>query len=169
MTAILGYARISTTGQTSPPNGPALAAAGVDSARLFTDEHSGRSRHRPPGPGGPSTCALAISTHTYNLITGQFSRPNTSLSTPAKFSDLPLGRLFRSPLRKPSSQIAFRRWGSDPPGSDEWSVRPRRPRPRSRPRRAARSSIGSVRTPIRPGDWRPVPLAARRHSPQTRR
>lgn len=49
MTAILGYARISTTGQDLTAQRAALAAAGVDSARLFTDELSGAVGTARPG------------------------------------------------------------------------------------------------------------------------
>lgn len=51
MAAILGYARVSTTGQDLNAQRAALATAGVDPPdRLFTDELSGAvGTQRPPG------------------------------------------------------------------------------------------------------------------------
>lgn len=49
MTAVLGYARISTTGQDLETQREALAAAGVDPARLFTDTLSGVAGTNRPG------------------------------------------------------------------------------------------------------------------------
>ncbi len=49
MTAILGYARISTTGQDLTAQRTALAAAGVDPERVFTDELSGAVGTARPG------------------------------------------------------------------------------------------------------------------------
>lgn len=47
MTAILGYARVSTTGQELDAQLAALTAAGVDVDRVFTDKLS-PGRPRPP-------------------------------------------------------------------------------------------------------------------------
>jgi DNA invertase Pin-like site-specific DNA recombinase len=47
--AILGYARVSTTGQDLDAQLAALAAAGVDTARLFTDKLSGAVGTARPG------------------------------------------------------------------------------------------------------------------------
>lgn len=49
MTAILGYARVSTTGQDLNVQRTALTAAGVDPDRLFTDEFSGAVGTQRPG------------------------------------------------------------------------------------------------------------------------
>jgi DNA invertase Pin-like site-specific DNA recombinase len=49
MTAILGYARVSTTSQDLTAQRTALAAAGVDADRLFTDELSGAVGTQRPG------------------------------------------------------------------------------------------------------------------------
>lgn len=49
MTAILGYARISTTGQDLTAQRIALAAAGVGPERIFTDELSGAVGTARPG------------------------------------------------------------------------------------------------------------------------
>ncbi|MDO2397140.1 recombinase family protein [Mycobacterium avium subsp. hominissuis] len=49
MTAILGYARISTTGQDLTAQRTALAGAGVDPERVFTDELSGAVGTARPG------------------------------------------------------------------------------------------------------------------------
>lgn len=49
MTAILGYARVSTTGQDLDAQLGALTAAGVESARIFTDMFSRSARPERPG------------------------------------------------------------------------------------------------------------------------
>ncbi|MGB3355536.1 MAG: recombinase family protein [Mycobacterium sp.] len=49
MTAILGYARVSTTGQDLDAQLGGLAAAGVESGRIFTDKLSGSARTDRPG------------------------------------------------------------------------------------------------------------------------
>lgn len=49
MSAILGYARVSTTGQDLDAQLSALAAAGVDTGRVFTDRPSGSSKTNRPG------------------------------------------------------------------------------------------------------------------------
>jgi DNA invertase Pin-like site-specific DNA recombinase len=49
MTAILGYARVSTTGQDLDGQLAALAASGVDKGRVFTDEQSGSAKTDRPG------------------------------------------------------------------------------------------------------------------------
>ena len=49
MTAILGYARVSTTGQDLDAQLVALGAAGVDPGRVFTDKLSGSARTTRPG------------------------------------------------------------------------------------------------------------------------
>jgi len=49
MTAILGYARVSTSGQDLDAQLGVLAAAGVDSTRIFTDKLSGSARTERPG------------------------------------------------------------------------------------------------------------------------
>jgi DNA invertase Pin-like site-specific DNA recombinase len=49
MTAILGYARVSTTGQNLDPQLAALTAAGVGAERVFTDKLSGSARTARPG------------------------------------------------------------------------------------------------------------------------
>ena len=49
MTAILGYARVSTTGQDLDAQLTVLAAAGVDVSRIFTDKLSGSARTERPG------------------------------------------------------------------------------------------------------------------------
>jgi len=49
MAAILGYARVSTTGQDLNAQCAALATAGVDPDRLFTDELSGAVGTQRPG------------------------------------------------------------------------------------------------------------------------
>lgn len=49
MTAILGYARVSTTGQDLDAQLTALAAAGVDANRIFTDKLSGSAKTARPG------------------------------------------------------------------------------------------------------------------------
>lgn len=51
MTAILGYARVSTTGQDLNAQLAVLAAAGVDAGRVFTDKLSGSARTERPGLG----------------------------------------------------------------------------------------------------------------------
>lgn len=55
MTATLGYARISTTGQDLTAQRTALAAAGVDPERVFTDELSGAVGTARPGLARCST------------------------------------------------------------------------------------------------------------------
>lgn len=49
MTAILGYARVSTTGQNLDAQFAALAAAGVALERVFTDKLSGSAKTARPG------------------------------------------------------------------------------------------------------------------------
>ena len=49
MTAILGYARVSTTGQDLDAQLAALTAAGVDANRVFTDKLSGSAKTARPG------------------------------------------------------------------------------------------------------------------------
>lgn len=49
MSAILGYARISTTGQDLDAQLAALTTAGVDTDRVFTDKLSGSARTERPG------------------------------------------------------------------------------------------------------------------------
>ncbi len=49
MSAILGYARVSTTGQDLDSQLAALAAAGVDTDRGFTDKLSGSVKTERPG------------------------------------------------------------------------------------------------------------------------
>jgi DNA invertase Pin-like site-specific DNA recombinase len=49
MTAILGYARVSTTGQDLDTQLAALIAAGVDADRVFTDKLSGSAKTVRPG------------------------------------------------------------------------------------------------------------------------
>ena len=49
MTAILGYARVSTTGQDLDAQLAALNAAGVDTDRVFTDKLSGSAKTVRPG------------------------------------------------------------------------------------------------------------------------
>ncbi|MEN4472721.1 recombinase family protein [Mycolicibacterium cosmeticum] len=49
MTAILGYARVSTTGQDLDAQLAVLAEAGVDEGRIFTDRLSGSARTERPG------------------------------------------------------------------------------------------------------------------------
>ena len=46
MTAILGYARVSTTGQELDAQLAALTASGVDAERVFTDKLSGSAKPR---------------------------------------------------------------------------------------------------------------------------
>ena len=49
MTAVLGYARVSTVGQDLDAQLAALSAAGVDPARAFTDKLSGSASTARPG------------------------------------------------------------------------------------------------------------------------
>ena len=49
MTAILGYARVSTTGEDLDAQLAALTAAGVDTDRVFTDKLSGSASTACPG------------------------------------------------------------------------------------------------------------------------
>lgn len=49
MTAIIGYARVSTTGQDLDAQFTALATAGVDTERVFTDKLSGSAKTDRPG------------------------------------------------------------------------------------------------------------------------
>ena len=49
MTAILGYARVSTTGQDLDAQLTALTAAGVEAGRVFTDKLSGSAKTARPG------------------------------------------------------------------------------------------------------------------------
>jgi DNA invertase Pin-like site-specific DNA recombinase len=49
VTATLGYARVSTTGQDLDAQLGALAAAGVDAERIFTDKLSGSAKSLRPG------------------------------------------------------------------------------------------------------------------------
>jgi DNA invertase Pin-like site-specific DNA recombinase len=49
VTAILGYARVSTTGQDLDAQLTALIAAGVEESRVFTDKLSGSARTDRPG------------------------------------------------------------------------------------------------------------------------
>ncbi|BBY58502.1 hypothetical protein MSAR_16380 [Mycolicibacterium sarraceniae] len=49
MTAILGYARVSTTGQDLDAQIAVLAAAGADKGRIFTDNLSGSAGTERPG------------------------------------------------------------------------------------------------------------------------
>lgn len=52
MTAILGYARVSTIGQDLDAQLAALSVAGVDPERVFTDKLSGSARTARPGLAG---------------------------------------------------------------------------------------------------------------------
>jgi predicted site-specific integrase-resolvase len=56
MTAILGYARVSTTGQDLDAQLVALGAAGVDPGRVFTDKLSGSARTARPGLAAMLEC-----------------------------------------------------------------------------------------------------------------
>jgi DNA invertase Pin-like site-specific DNA recombinase len=49
MTAILGYARVSTTGQDLDAQLAILSATGVETDRVFTDRLSGSARTERPG------------------------------------------------------------------------------------------------------------------------
>jgi DNA invertase Pin-like site-specific DNA recombinase len=49
MTAILGYARVSTSGQDLDAQLSALTAAGVEAERVFTDKLSGSLKTHRPG------------------------------------------------------------------------------------------------------------------------
>lgn len=49
MNATLGYARVSTIGQNLDAQLAALAAAGVDAGRVFTDQLSGSAKTARPG------------------------------------------------------------------------------------------------------------------------
>jgi DNA invertase Pin-like site-specific DNA recombinase len=49
VTAILGYARVSTIGQDLDAQLAALIAAGVDPGRVFTDKLSGSANSTRPG------------------------------------------------------------------------------------------------------------------------
>lgn len=49
MTTILGYARVSTTGQDLDAQLSALTATGVDAGRVFTDTLSGSAKTARPG------------------------------------------------------------------------------------------------------------------------
>ena len=49
MTATLGYARVSTSGQDLAAQRDALTAAGVDDARLFADTMTGAAGSERPG------------------------------------------------------------------------------------------------------------------------
>ncbi|MCA2312691.1 recombinase family protein, partial [Mycobacterium intracellulare] len=49
MTAILGYARVSTTGQDLDAQLAALNAVGVEPGRIFTDKLSGSAKTARPG------------------------------------------------------------------------------------------------------------------------
>jgi DNA invertase Pin-like site-specific DNA recombinase len=49
MTAILGYARVSTLGQDLDVQLAALSAAGIDPGRVFTDKLSGSAKTARPG------------------------------------------------------------------------------------------------------------------------
>lgn len=49
MTAVLGYARVSTTGQDLDAQLAALGGAGVDLSRVFTDKLSGSAKTARPG------------------------------------------------------------------------------------------------------------------------
>ncbi|MEI6253940.1 MAG: recombinase family protein [Mycobacteriaceae bacterium] len=54
MTAILGYARVSTIGQDLDAQRTALVAAGVDDTQqLFTDQLSGSAKTHRPGLARP--------------------------------------------------------------------------------------------------------------------
>ena len=49
MTAILGYARVSTTGQDLDAQLASLSTAGVEATRVFTDKLSGSATTTRPG------------------------------------------------------------------------------------------------------------------------
>jgi DNA invertase Pin-like site-specific DNA recombinase len=49
MTAVLGYARVSTSGQKLDAQLAALSGAGVDADRIFTDQLSGSAKTARPG------------------------------------------------------------------------------------------------------------------------
>ena len=51
MSAVLGYARVSTTGQSLDAQLAALTVAGVDASRIFTDKLSGAANSARPGLG----------------------------------------------------------------------------------------------------------------------
>jgi len=56
-TAILGYARVSTTGQDLDAQLAALTASGVDAERVFTDKLSGSAK-TAPGQKGTSGASV---------------------------------------------------------------------------------------------------------------
>ena len=62
MNAVLGYARVSTTGQDLDAQLGALSMAGVDPARVFTDKLSGSAKTARPGLAAMLDYARAVDT-----------------------------------------------------------------------------------------------------------
>jgi DNA invertase Pin-like site-specific DNA recombinase len=97
MTEILGYARVSTTGQHLDAQLAALTAAGVDTERVFTDKLSGSANSRRPG----LAAMLAYARHGDTVVVTAIDRLGRSVAEVTRtITDLVERRIVLHALRE---------------------------------------------------------------------